>query len=451
MKISRLFAGILLFFVDVAFSQVPPPPKEGAKSDKVPQIVVPQRNIALGKVLEGDVVPVVWTIYNKGTADLILSETRASCGCTVVKLTDEQKTIPAGGKLDLTAQFDSHRRFGDQKKAVAVESNDPTEPKLQLEFSAEVEKTYELSPTELNLRSVRRGVLTEKAITITPEGGRKVVEVVDITYRNPEPLLYKAEPIVAKGGTGQKITFTVTEDAALGSLLATANIKIKIDGLERNAELRIRGEIVADLTWTPKVLDATRQTSPPGQKLAPITVKSTEARAFEITDAKVGPMLDVKFERSNKESPNSDYEVLLTVREDAPPGPFGTTLRLFTTLLDQPIVEIPVYGNVAEKIEIEPTVVLLRQDGTPLGEKRRLKLMVAPQIALNLSEARCDLSAVAVAVDPESITKHRHLRFVNVSLNGKMPPGRHEGSIILRTDLVGMEEVKVPVIVEVPK
>jgi len=42
------------------------------------------------------------------------------------------------------------------------------------------------------------------------------------------------------------------------------------------------------------------------------------------------------------------------LRDDARPGPFGETLRIKTGSLDQPFIEVPVFGIVAARIKMEP-------------------------------------------------------------------------------------------------
>ncbi len=447
---TRIFVvALVLTAVSGSWAQLPPVPKDAEKKEKLPRLFVAKRKIELGKVLEGDKVQLEWSLENQGTGDLIISETKASCGCTIVKLTDDQKVAKPGATLSLKADFNSTQRFGNQVKAITVESNDPAEPKLQLEFTAEVEKTYELSPTVLNLRSVRRGVPAEKAITITPEGGRKSVEVVDISFAQPAPLTFVIEPIKTQtGNSGQKVVFTVTDDAALGGLIADAVVKIKIDGLERTAELPIRGEIVAELTWTPKVVDATRQSSPRGQQLQTVKVGSSEAKNFQITSATAGPLLNVAFAKVEGKEPKFDVNV--TVRDDAPEGPFGATLEIHTTLPDQPVISVPVFGIVAPIIEVEPPLILLTQDGTPMGTKRRIKLQSAPQTELTIKNITSANDAVSVDWNNDADARLKHLRVLNVRLSGQLPKGTHESKLIVETAVPGAERFEIPVKIVVP-
>jgi hypothetical protein len=203
------------------------------------------------------------------------------------------------------------------------------------------------------------------------------------------------------------------------------------------------------LTWLPKVIDATRQTSLPGKRLAPVTISSTEKTPFDVVNATAGPLFDVNIEQNKALTPRTEYTVALTLRDDARPGPFGTMLDIRTTSLDQPIVSIPVFGIVAAALEVDPPMVLLRNDGTANGVRRRVKVQAPTTTALEITEVTCDQPAVSVAVDREASSRYRHIRFLDVQLSGKLPPGIHQTALHLVTNRTGSERLDIPVTIEI--
>ena len=71
-------------------AQLPPRPADVDRdADPQPQLYVAQRSLDLGEVLEGDKVTITWQLENRGSADLVIDRTAASCGCTVVQLADD--------------------------------------------------------------------------------------------------------------------------------------------------------------------------------------------------------------------------------------------------------------------------------------------------------------------------------------------------------------------------
>ena len=446
---------VLHFAVPIVAAQLPPVPgKAGADTEQKPQLLVAQRLHDLGTILEGGKPTVRWLLENRGNADLIIQRARASCGCTAVKLTEEQKVIPPGGSLELEAEFDSKGRRGAQSKSVTVYSNDPIEPTLTLKFTAKVRFLYEIKPAGLvNLRAVRRGQTAARTIDVFPGSGQKSVEILDLQVPNDSPLSFRYEPFEAGGGTGQRIHMTVGEHVSIGRLTAKATIKLSVDGVERERAVSIRGEVIGDLTWLPKVVDATRQPSRRGKRLAPVTIRSTDKMPFDILEADAGPLFDVAFEPVKNAPKRTQYSVFLTLRNDAPSGPFGTTLEVRTSSLDQPVVMVPVFGIVAASIKVEPPVILLRQDGTPAGTHRRVKLQVLPQVKLDISEITCDppwRDAVTARVDWEASSRYQHIRYLDVRLNGELPEGTHQTALRLTTNIEGAERLELPVIIDVP-
>jgi len=301
----------------------------------------------------------------------------------------------------------------------------------------------------LNLRTIRRGATGQKGLDILPGPGRKALTIHSIEIQDDAPLSVQSEPLESRGRAGQRVRFTVNESASLGALNAFAKIRLTVDGVDRERSFPIRGEIVADLTWLPKVIDATRQTSLPGKRLAPVILSSTEKTPFDVVSAAAGPLFDVHIEPNKGPVPRTEFTVALTLRDDARPGPFGTMLDIRTTSLDQPMVSIPVFGIVAAVLEVDPPLVLLRQDGTPNGARRRVKVQAPTTMALDITEVTCDQSAVSVAVDREASARYRHIRFLDVQLSGKLPPGNHQTALRLVTNLAGSEKLEIPVTIEI--
>lgn len=442
---------VLQTLLPILVGQLPPTPSaSNLEAAPHPKLFVAQRSQDLGTIIEGDKTTVAWVIENRGKADLVIERTASSCGCTVVQLAEHEKTLAPGDSLVLKAEFDSTNRRDAQAKTVSIFSNDPAEPELRLDFKAKVELLFELEPAGmLNLRSVRRGATGPKGLDIFPGPGRKTLTIQSIEIQNDAPLSFQSETLEDRGRTGQRIRFSVDESASLGALDTFAKIRLSVDGVERERMYPIRGEIVADLTWLPKVIDATRQTSLPGKRLAPVTLRATEKTPFDVVSATAGPLFDVGIEPNKSITPRTEYTIKLTLREDARPGPFGTILEVRTTSLDQPVVSIPVFGIVAAAVEIDPPMVLLRNDGTPNGVRRRVKVQAPTTTALDITSVTCDQPAVKVVVDRDASSRYQHIRFLDVQLSGKLTPGTHQTALHLVTNMAGSERLEIPVTIEI--
>jgi hypothetical protein len=75
----------------------------------------------LGKVKEGQIVEIAWNFKNVGSKPLIITNTSASCGCTVAE--KPEAPIAVGKDGVIRAKFDSNGRPGTQRKDVYVVAN----------------------------------------------------------------------------------------------------------------------------------------------------------------------------------------------------------------------------------------------------------------------------------------------------------------------------------------
>ncbi len=432
----------------VALAQLPPVP--GASRDRAasPRLFVAERMKDLGLVIEGDKVPVEWILENRGKADLVIDKAKAACGCTVFELSEDQKIIAPGASLVLKAEFDTTRRRGDQVKSITIYSNDTVEPELKLEFTATIETLYETRPSSvLNLRTVQRGTRASRTLDIIPGKGQDRVDVVGVELSAGVPLDTHVEPYDVQGATGQHIYFDVQPGAALDRIRGDILVTLRVDGRQVQRTLSLRARVTGDLTWLPRVLDATRHHLTRGKGLAPISIRSANKQGFDILGVKGGPVLDVTYESKRANRPRAEYTIKVSIRSDAPPGPFGEQIEIRTSALDQPIVRIPVFGIISAPIEIDPPVILLRSDSTPKGSQRHIKIQANTTDVLEIKRMTCTSDAVSVKIDAEASARYQHIRFLIVTLDKPLSSGEHEFVLTVETNIDGATTLKIPVVI----
>jgi hypothetical protein len=79
-----------------------------------------------GKVEEGKTVETVFKFTNTGSKDLIISDAKGSCGCTVPYFPKEP--IKPGQSSEIKVSYDSKNKSGIQNKQVTVTAN--TDPNI---------------------------------------------------------------------------------------------------------------------------------------------------------------------------------------------------------------------------------------------------------------------------------------------------------------------------------
>ena len=74
-----------------------------------------------GDLKEGDVVKHVFKFTNVGTSELLISDARGSCGCTIPSFPKEPIAVGAVGEIEV--QFNSKNKTGANQKTVSIVAN----------------------------------------------------------------------------------------------------------------------------------------------------------------------------------------------------------------------------------------------------------------------------------------------------------------------------------------
>lgn len=90
-------------------------PKEAA------QITFEEEVFDFGTVKEGEIVEHTFTFTNTGKIPLVISEARATCGCTVPEWPKDP--IEPGGKSEIRVKFDTNGKKDKQSKPVTITAN----------------------------------------------------------------------------------------------------------------------------------------------------------------------------------------------------------------------------------------------------------------------------------------------------------------------------------------
>lgn len=89
-----------------------------------------------GKIVQGERVAYAFRFTNTGKSDLVISDAKGSCGCTVPEYSKEPVKPGESGKIDVI--FDSDGKKGHQDKTVTLMAN--TNPNtVVLRITGEVE------------------------------------------------------------------------------------------------------------------------------------------------------------------------------------------------------------------------------------------------------------------------------------------------------------------------
>ena len=115
-----------------------------------PQIQCQEATYDFGSRDASESVEHTFILKNTGSADLEIKKVQPACGCTTAEL--EKNIIPPGDSAKIAAKLSLAGRSGEVQKPINIESNDLTNPTLQLLIKGIVSADFQISPSTMMLR-----------------------------------------------------------------------------------------------------------------------------------------------------------------------------------------------------------------------------------------------------------------------------------------------------------
>ena len=171
MKKTKILILLVIFLctATISFTETNNPTAVDSIKDQAqagtPKAVVAQKAFSFSEVLEGETVTHAFLIENQGTAPLKVLDVRTGCGCT----TAQRPEIIAPGAQDRIVVKANTNGYGGRvfDRAITVFTNDPVQPRIQLQLSGSVIQFARVEPRHIVLSGRRDETLQAKA-TITP-------------------------------------------------------------------------------------------------------------------------------------------------------------------------------------------------------------------------------------------------------------------------------------------
>ncbi len=172
------------------------PAKKPVASGPRPIIEIPKMRQDFGEVYERPKFEYTFAVRNRGKADLIISEVKPGCGCTVANF-DKVIAPGAEGKIELV--LDGTRVHGEFSKTAQVLSNDPEHPELTLTIAGNKVAFLNIVPDGVVYLQGRYDEKVEKSVTITSNEKQPDFKVTKVTSDIDDKISYDVKPGAAKG------------------------------------------------------------------------------------------------------------------------------------------------------------------------------------------------------------------------------------------------------------
>jgi len=303
-----------------------------------PEIFFENPDFNFGQIFKGQKIEHIYEFENRGKDILYIGKVKSSCGCTAVILTNN--TIPPGKTGEIRATFNSKSYKGKVTKSISVISNDPERPSYKLTISGKIIEDVSVKPKNINFGLVYIGEKTNKTVTIKSQT-KPDFKIKKISSSKP---FINASIVEEKNGE-YVIKVVLKDNHKIGRF--SGGIYLKTNSrIQKKVNIPFFGEIVGDITTYPKRIyyGITTRGKELTQKLFvkinKINTKILEVKTFpDYVSTKI-------VEQGETDNPNYLIEVKLDAETTI--GKINGVIELHTNSKIQPVVRIPIMGEIEE-------------------------------------------------------------------------------------------------------
>jgi hypothetical protein len=306
--------------------------------DKHPVIFFKNSDFNFGQIFQGQKVDHIYKFENRGNDTLEIKKVKTSCGCTAAILTDS--TVPPGKTGEIKTTFSSGSKRGNIKKSITVLSNDPDTPSYKLTISGKIIEDISIKPRNIDFGSIAVDEETEKTVTVTI----KSLSEPDFKINKVTPSQPFIDASIVEEKDGEYIIkVTLKNNHKIGRFSGKINL-VTNSTKQKKSNITFYGEIAGDVTAYPKRIyyGIVAEGNEPTQK---VFVKINK-EGIKVLDTKISPdFLSIKIdEKYEQDNPHCLIEVKL--HKEAAIGKLNGLLELHTNSKKQPVIKIPITGEV---------------------------------------------------------------------------------------------------------
>jgi hypothetical protein len=313
------------------------------KAVAAPKIEIAQETKEMGTVPKGQVIETDFLIKNVGGSDLVITDARPSCGCTVSSF---DKLIKPGAEGKVHTSVDTKSFSGPISKSVLVVSNDPDRPQMNLFVKALVKPFVDVAPQAYVRFSVVKGdPASQDVVLISEEKGFKptVAETAQPYVKAEVSPAGDKDKIAGRPGEQYKLAISVTPDAPEGLLNAPVRLSTGV-AQQPTLEIPVSGIVRPRVSVTPITVNFGNFTPSKDPITRNIVVTNNKpGNPVKVTKAEVsvpGFMTDVVPTQEGV-----SYTVVVKASDKVKKGAVDGKVTLYTSDKEKGVIEIPLKGE----------------------------------------------------------------------------------------------------------
>ncbi|HEY4231516.1 MAG TPA: DUF1573 domain-containing protein [Thermoanaerobaculia bacterium] len=318
-------------------------PAAAGKAVAAPKIEIAQETKEMGTVPKGQLIETDFLIKNVGGSDLVITDARPSCGCTVSSF---DKLIKPGAEGKVHTSVDTKSFSGPISKSVLVVSNDPDRPQMNLFVKALVKPFVDVAPQAYVRFSVVKGdPASQDVVLISEEKGFKptVAETAQPYVKAEVSPAGDKDKIAGRPGEQYKLAISVTPDAPEGLLNAPVRLTTGI-AQQPTLEIPVSGIVRPRVSVTPITVNFGNFTPSKDPITRNIVVTNNKpGTPVKVTKAEVsvpGFMTDVVPTQEGV-----SYTVVVKASDKVKKGAVDGKVTLYTSDKEKSVIEIPLKGE----------------------------------------------------------------------------------------------------------
>jgi len=221
-----------------------------AQGAATPKAVITDDKKDAGTVPKGELIKHTFVVKNTGTADLLITDVKPACGCTV---SEYDKVIKPGAEGKIALTIETKTFTGPIAKTALVLTNDPTMPQLTLHISANVKPYVEAAPYGFFRIQALTGESVSSEMILGSDDPAFAPSKIEVPYKFLRTTLAEVsekERLSGKGAKQYKLTLSNAPDAPEGLLGGYVKLQTGVKQ-QPDLELAISGYIKPTIQITP--------------------------------------------------------------------------------------------------------------------------------------------------------------------------------------------------------
>lgn len=289
-----------------------------------------------GKIYGGDLVTCKFKFQNVGKGELVISSVKTSCGCTAALVSKDKLLCNEAGEIEV--KFNSGKYVGKVSKTVTVNSNDPEMSAYKLTITGEIIEEVSINPKRINFGTIRKGDSVTKTLEIKTLPDLKI-QVTKV--ESPSPYITISKDKSSEDGCFvYQITFNKYD--YIGNYNGIVFVYTTSARQER-IDVAFSGSAIGDVTYYPEIVSFGNINKNLDVKRA-VIINLVNGNV-EIEKIETNPDF-INYALSDLNKKSKKLEV--TLSDNRPVGKITGGVKIYTNSSVQPVISIPVNGEIKE-------------------------------------------------------------------------------------------------------